>query len=88
MSARVIGHADIVRELAALAASEEPPHALLFAGPDGTGRTALAIEYALRLNCERLHPPTTAGASLFAGDSSLLPPPPPANRAASAAPAG
>jgi len=75
VSARVIGHADIVRELAALAASEEPPHALLFAGPDGTGRTALAIEYALRLNCERLHPPTTAGASLFAGDSSLLPPP-------------
>ncbi|MCL4242610.1 MAG: hypothetical protein KJ048_14775 [Dehalococcoidia bacterium] len=75
MSARIIGHEDIVRELAALAASEEPPHALLFAGPDGTGRTALAIEYALRLNCERLNPPTTAGASLWGADSSLLPPP-------------
>lgn len=74
MSARIIGHADIVRELAALAASEEPPHALLLAGPEGTGRTALAIEYALRLNCERLNPPVTAGASLFGDDPTLLPP--------------
>ena len=64
----LIGHAGIVRELGALAASEEPPHALLFAGPDGTGRTALAIEYALLLNCELLHPPATAGASLFGED--------------------
>ncbi len=75
MGARVIGHEDIVRELQALAASDEPPHALLFAGPEGTGRTALAIEYALLLNCERLHPPAAAGASLWGADSSLLPPP-------------
>ncbi len=75
MGDRVIGHQDIIRELQALAASDEPPHALLFAGPEGTGRTALAIEYALLLNCERLNPPTTAGASLFGDDSSLLPPP-------------
>jgi len=61
----LIGHQAILRELRALAAGDEPPHALLFAGPDGTGRTALAIEYALLLNCEALHPPVTAGASLF-----------------------
>ncbi|MGE0601474.1 MAG: ATP-binding protein [Dehalococcoidia bacterium] len=64
----IIGHAGIVRELQALAMSEEPPHALLFAGPDGVGRTALAIEYARLLNCERLHPEVTAGASLFGDD--------------------
>lgn len=71
----LIGHAGILRELRALAASDEPPHAILFAGPEGTGRTALAVEYALLLNCERLHPPLTAGASLFGEDSSLLPSP-------------
>lgn len=70
----LIGHAGIVRELQALAASEEPPHALLLAGQEGTGRTALAIEYARLLNCERLHPPVTAGASLF-GDDVLTPAP-------------
>lgn len=64
----LIGHDDILRELRALAASPEPPHALLFAGPEGTGRTALALEYARLLNCERLNPPATAGASLFGDD--------------------
>ncbi|MBK7329310.1 MAG: hypothetical protein IPI85_09575 [Dehalococcoidia bacterium] len=71
----LIGHAGILRELQALAASDEPPHALLLAGPEGTGRTALATEYALLLNCERLHAPATAGASLFGDDSSLPPSP-------------
>jgi DNA polymerase-3 subunit delta' len=66
---QLIGHAGIRRELEALASSEEPPHALLLAGPEGTGRTALAIEYALLLNCEALHPPETAGASLFGDDT-------------------
>ena len=63
----LIGHAGIVRELRALATSSEPPHALLFAGPDGTGRTALAIQYAMMLNCERNRAtePPTAGAALF-----------------------
>jgi hypothetical protein len=61
----LIGHRDILRELRALAMSEDVPHALLFAGAEGTGRTALAIEYARLLNCEVLHPPVTAGASLF-----------------------
>ncbi len=48
----IIGHQAILRELAALAASPEPPHALLFSGPEGTGRTLLAFEYARLLNCE------------------------------------
>ncbi len=68
----LIGHEGILRELQALAMSDEPPHAVLFAGPEGVGRTALAVEYARLLNCERLHPPVTAGASLFGDD---LPPP-------------
>ncbi|MCC6383121.1 MAG: hypothetical protein IT304_11500 [Dehalococcoidia bacterium] len=49
----LIGHAGIRRELAALAASAEPPHALLFAGAEGTGRRLLALEYARLLNCEQ-----------------------------------
>ena len=47
----LIGHGAIQRELASLAASDEPPHAILFAGPEGTGRSALALEYAKLLNC-------------------------------------
>jgi DNA polymerase-3 subunit delta' len=47
----IIGHEALVRELRALAASPEPPHALLFAGPDSIGRAALAMEYARLLNC-------------------------------------
>jgi DNA polymerase-3 subunit delta' len=47
----LIGHEDIVRELRSLAASEEPPHALLLAGPEGTGRAGLAQMYARLLNC-------------------------------------
>lgn len=48
----IIGHEGVQRELRALALSAEPPHALLFAGPHGTGRTLLAREYARLLNCE------------------------------------
>lgn len=48
----LIGHEDIVRELRALATSEVPPHAVLLVGPDGVGRTGLALEYAKLLNCE------------------------------------
>jgi DNA polymerase-3 subunit delta' len=47
----LIGHADILRELRMLALSAEPPHALLFAGPERTGRRLLALEYAKMLNC-------------------------------------
>jgi DNA polymerase-3 subunit delta' len=67
----LIGHDAIRRELAALAASAEPPHALLFVGPEGTGRAALARYLAMCCNCEVLHPTPAAGASLF-GDA--LPP--------------
>lgn len=48
----VIGHEALLRELRALALAEDPPHALLFAGQEGTGRRPLALEYARILNCE------------------------------------
>lgn len=71
----LIGHQLILRELRALATGAEPPHALLFAGPEATGRTALAIQYAMMLNCEknRATEPPAAGASLFdMGAASLI----------------
>ncbi|HEY5476256.1 MAG TPA: hypothetical protein VIK11_06015 [Tepidiformaceae bacterium] len=48
----IIGHADVLRELRGLAEAADPVHALLLAGPAGTGRTLLALEYARLLNCE------------------------------------
>lgn len=66
----IIGHEAIQRELLQLARADEPAHALLFAGAEGTGRRRLALLYAMALNCERAAPPP-AGASLF-GDA--LPP--------------
>lgn len=51
----VIGHDAIVRELRTFARAAPPPHALLLAGPESTGRMALAREYAKLLNCERMH---------------------------------
>ncbi len=69
----LIGHGEILRELAVIAATPEPPHALLFAGPESTGRVPLARRLAMYLNCEALHPAPPAGASLF-GDA--LPPAP------------
>jgi DNA polymerase-3 subunit delta' len=48
----IIGHEAIRRELRTLALSDDPPHALLLAGPEGTGRAPLALEYARMLNCE------------------------------------
>jgi DNA polymerase-3 subunit delta' len=58
----VIGHTGAQRELLQLALGESPSHALLLAGPVGTGRTLLATFYARALNCEAREPP--AGASL------------------------
>lgn len=49
----IIGHEAILRELRAFAEMDEPPHALLFAGPEGVGRSLLARTYAQMLNCER-----------------------------------
>jgi len=48
----IIGHEGLRRALLAIAAMEEPPHALLLAGPARTGRTLLALELAALLNCE------------------------------------
>ncbi len=50
--AEIIGHEGLRRALRTIAAAAEPPHALLFAGPAGTGRTLLALELASLLNCE------------------------------------
>ncbi|MFN0096657.1 MAG: hypothetical protein ACKVVT_18015, partial [Dehalococcoidia bacterium] len=49
----LIGHEAIVRELRSLAEAGDPPHAILLAGPEGTGRRALAQHLAQLLNCER-----------------------------------
>lgn len=70
--ASIIGHGDIRRELRVLAASPEPPHALLLVGPEGTGRRLLALEYGQLLNCERAPWNAPAGASLF-GERDLGP---------------
>lgn len=59
----MIGHEALLRELRALATAPEPPHALLFAGPESVGRERLALAFAMMLNCERRQAP--AGASLF-----------------------
>ena len=50
--AGIIGHEGLRRALRTIAAMEEPPHALLLAGPARTGRTLLALELASLLNCE------------------------------------
>ncbi len=50
--AAIIGHEALRRALRSIAAMEEPPHALLLAGPARTGRTLLALELAGLLNCE------------------------------------
>lgn len=69
----MIGHGGILRELAALAASAEPPHALLFAGPEGTGRTMLARHWAQLLNCERRAGGEGQPPSLFGADAAMAP---------------
>ena len=61
----VIGHEDVVRELRALSAGAEPPHALLFAGPEQSGRKLLALTLAQLLNCERAAAPGAAAPALF-----------------------
>ncbi len=69
----MIGHGDIRRELRVLAASDDVPHALMFVGPEGAGRTLLALEYAQLLNCERAPRNAPAGASLFGDDPAAAP---------------
>jgi len=65
--AGVIGHGPILRELRDLADGERLVHAVMLAGPEGTGRTRLAMEYALLLNCEGA---PSGGPSLFGDDAS------------------
>ncbi len=48
----IIGQERIKRDLVRLAASEKVPHALLFLGPEGSGKMALAIAFAQYLLCE------------------------------------
>ncbi len=77
----IIGHDDLLCELRTLAASADPPHALLFAGPEGTGRAALALEYARLLNCEILNGAAAPSASVgLFGDVAVPPAPGPEGR--------
>lgn len=50
---RIIGQPRIRRILERLRSSGHLPHALLFWGPEGSGKTAAAIELARSLHCER-----------------------------------
>mgnify|MGYP000953344168 CR=1 FL=1 len=47
----IVGHADIIAGLRALVAGEKVPHALLFAGPAGIGKAAVARMLAGALLC-------------------------------------
>ena len=49
----IIGQGRIAAYLARLVACGRMPHAVLFHGPDGVGKTAAAIELAKTLHCER-----------------------------------
>ncbi len=52
-SDRIIGQPRVRRILERLRSSDRLPHALLFWGPEGVGKTAVAIELARSLHCER-----------------------------------
>lgn len=50
---RIIGQQRVIQLLQRMHASGRIPHALLFHGPEGVGKEAVAIEFARVLNCER-----------------------------------
>jgi DNA polymerase-3 subunit delta' len=50
----ILGHERIVTALRAMLATERVPHAMLFAGPRGIGKYALARMFAQAANCQRL----------------------------------
>ena len=47
----IIGHTEALAALERALVSERPPHAWLFAGPEGVGKAAVALEFAAALNC-------------------------------------
>ena len=47
----IVGHAEALRQLQFTAASGQPSHAYLITGPEGVGRTTLALAFARALNC-------------------------------------
>lgn len=53
----VIGHERAVSALQRALETDRLPHALLFTGPDGAGKTHLALELARALNCVGEDPP-------------------------------
>ena len=47
----IIGHDAALQALQRALASERPPHAWLFSGPEGIGKQTVALEFAAALNC-------------------------------------
>jgi DNA polymerase-3 subunit delta' len=47
----IIGHTAALGALERALASDRPPHAWLFSGPEGVGKAAVALEFAAALNC-------------------------------------
>jgi DNA polymerase-3 subunit delta' len=50
----ILGHERIETALRSMLATGRVPHAMLFAGPRGVGKYALALKFAQAANCERL----------------------------------
>ena len=48
----IVGQENVTRTLASIAASGRVPHAFLFVGPYGVGKTETALEFARRLLCD------------------------------------
>src|SRR5262252_9896798 len=59
------GNADIVHRLREMLARGRFPHAMILAGPTGSGKYTLALMVAKAMNC--LEPPTTDGLPDFCG---------------------
>jgi DNA polymerase-3 subunit delta' len=62
------GNSEITRRLREMLARQHFPHAMILAGPTGSGKYTLALMLAKAMNC--LQPPTTAGLPDFCGKCS------------------
>jgi len=62
------GNAEVVRRLREMLAHDRFPHAVIFAGPSGSGKYTLALMLAKAMNC--LAPTTTDGLPDFCGQCS------------------